>query len=185
MTSILRFFATGLVATLAGGFALGMASADSSNTQTASNSAQTAQVATAISGDATSNNSATATSGGAVATSYLSTVQAVLQKASNKSDNCDCVLSNSQDGANALVKSQQATAVTGIASADNSSTSTTGEVAAILEEVEQQIIEQLARNKALVPVAGEEPPGEEEPPADEEPPAQEEDGEEAGEGEGD
>jgi hypothetical protein len=70
---------------------------------------------------------------------------------------------NTQDAANAMDKAQQATAASGIATADEASESLTGEVAALLDEIEQQIVDQHAENSVD---AAE--PADEEPPVDEE-----------------
>jgi hypothetical protein len=182
MRYVLRF-AAATVALLIAGMAVSAASADTNtntNSQTGSNAATTTQSAAAVSGDATATNISTAYSGSAVATAYLSTFQGIFQKAANQvavgADACECFGSvegddtntntNSQTGDNALTKAQQAAAASGAATADLGSEATSGEVAAMLEEIEKQIIAQKSINQGLFPDMGDEaaaPPEEEAP----------------------
>jgi hypothetical protein len=167
MKYVLRFAVAG-VALLIAGMAVSGASADTNtntNTQTGSNTADTTQSAAAVSGDATATNVSKAYSGSAVATASLSTWQGIFQKAANQiavgADACECFGSadgddtntntNTQTGDNALTKAQQAAAASGAATADMGSEATSGEVAAMLEEIEKQIIAQKSINQGLVP----------------------------------
>jgi hypothetical protein len=155
--------AAGGIALIAASFGVMSVSADNSNTQTAANSAISSQVATAISGDSFATNGSFALSGAAVSSSSLNTVQSILQRARNMTAVLESNNANTQDAANAMDKAQQATAASGIATADEASESLTGEVAALLDEIEQQIVDQHAENSVD---AAE--PADEEPPVDEE-----------------
>lgn len=167
MNSVLRIIAAG-TALLIASVAVSAASADTNtnaNAQTAANTATTTQSAAAVSGDAVATNMSKATSGGAAAAVSLSTLQRVFQKAANQiavgSQACECfgsaegddtnTNSNTQDGANALTKAQQAAAASGMAAADLGSEATSGAVGAMLEEIEQQIIAQASINQGLFP----------------------------------
>jgi hypothetical protein len=163
------FFGTALLANAV--------SADTSNTnsnsQTAMNGSATTQAGAAISGNATSLESSTATSGNAVASAFASLLQKNSHKAANQVAavvDCECQLpwvgaegvdttnanANTQMSGNDKTLDQNTGAISGDASAEDDSESTTGAADSILEDVEEQINKLKALNQGLFQIPEEE-----------------------------
>jgi hypothetical protein len=170
-----RTIATAFGALLVASAFAAAASADTNNTNTnsqvGSNTAGSVQSAASASGDATADFGGTATSGDATATAALQQAQSLLQRASNQTANlpdCECTIqmpwsgsgdpalgntnnvnANGQQHANALTSDQGVAAVSGIASANNGGTSTTGASASTASNIQSQVAQQIAHNQRL------------------------------------
>jgi hypothetical protein len=177
MSSMFRILAGAAAALFATGMLATVVSADTSNTntntQSGSNTSTSVYTAMAVSGNATSLDGSTATSGDATAAIEAAKFQGVFQSAKNQvavgSDACDCfglgtdtditnVNSNSQTFANLSNLGADATAMSLDANATDDSESTTGAVNAIIAALEEQIAEQTSINQGLFPDMEEEAP---------------------------
>jgi hypothetical protein len=164
------FFGTALLANAV--------SADTSNTntnsQTAMNTSATTQAGASLSGNATATESSTATSGNALASAFASLLQKNSHKAANQVAavvDCECQLpwvgaegvdttntnANTQLSANDKTLGQEGAAISGDASATDDSEATTGLSESIAEDVEEQINKLKALNQGLFQEPEEEP----------------------------
>jgi hypothetical protein len=160
--SVGTFFAAALLANAA--------SADTSNTnsnsQTAMNTASTTQAAASLSGMATATESSTATSGNAMARASAILLQKNIHKAANQVavnapegaqlpysgvEGADTTNANTNEQASANDKTldQNTAAISGDASATDDSEATTGLSESIVEDIQEQINRLKAVNQGL------------------------------------
>lgn len=168
MKSGLRFLSAIGAALAATGLLFSVASADTENTNTNSqsgtNTATSTQSVAAISGDASATDNSLATSGDAVAEAGSEQVQVIVQRSANQiavgSDACECfgldtegdianTNSNSQAASNGGDSMQGAAAVSGTATAEDTSEAATGFSFAGSFSSQFQIQEQNSINQGL------------------------------------
>jgi hypothetical protein len=170
MSSMFRIVAGAAAALFVTGMLATAASADTSNTntnsQTGSNTSTSIYTAMAVSGNATSIGGSSATSGDATARIEAGKFQGVFQSAKNQvavgADACDCfglgtdtnitnVNTNSQTFANLSTLGAEATAMSLDASAEDNSDSVTGSAQALIAALEEQVAHQSSINQGLFP----------------------------------